>query len=164
VNQNTLTPNDRDDASLFDEGDDWATFLKKQMTALGWDNLDLAEATGIDRSQVSRWLNREGRPSPRSIRKVCAALKVDIRYGIVANGDYTAEEMRLHTRLSVRREVLRSAAPEELTAELLSRITPANGVQERLAASNGVVKGEYTEQRRPVVSDPFSLHADGQAS
>lgn len=161
VNQSTVGESGTDPAAsaALDDidiiEDDWPAFLKKHMEELGWDNLDLAAATGIDRSQVSRWLRNQGLPTPKNMRAVCAAFCVDIRVGIVAAGQYTPDELRLRTRAS-RREVLRSCRPEELTEELLDRVrgaaTPpaAEAVPSPLAARRR--RGDFAEQDRPVIA------------
>lgn len=144
VNQRTIS-NGGHHAAPDSEEEDWASFLQKHLRELGWDNLDLSKACGIDRSQVSRWLRREAIPGPASVRLVCAVLEVDIRYGIVATGSYTAEELRLHTHPSTR-EVIRTCKPEMLADELLRR---ARGATTESVAPG---RGTFEEQRGPVIA------------
>lgn len=162
VNQRTVETDDPDQAVATTLGDveiienDWSGFLEKHMETLGWDNLRLAAESNIDRSQVSRWLRGEGHPRNDKIRSVCRALRLDVRYGIVAAGYFTPEEMRLRTRRESVKAVLRGCSPQELTEELLSRIPgdepePAVPADEPVAPVNGAV-GPFTEQHRAVVA------------
>jgi transcriptional regulator with XRE-family HTH domain len=159
VNQSTVGESGTDpavSAAPDDIGDiiegDWPAFLEKYMKAFGWDNLDVASETGIDRSQVSRWLRHEGRPTPDSLRLVCAAFHVDIRLGIAAAGMFTADELRLRTRES-RRAVLRSCKPEELTEELLDRVRGATApAVPPPPVAKAARRGSFTEQHKPVIA------------
>lgn len=152
MNQRTVGTNGP--AAASDDGDDdWASFLTYHLRELGWENTDLAEAIGIDRSQVSRWLRRESFPREASIRAVCRALRVDIRYGIVAAGMFTAEEMKLKARPS-NRELLRTYKSEELTDELLRRV-------DEKGVKSAARVGTFEEQHRPVVG-PIQFQ-DGRA-
>lgn len=173
MKQSTVGSNGPDPAVSAAPGDiiedDWPAFLDRYMGELGWGNLDLARASGIDRSQVSRWRNGEGLPRNDKIRAVCSCLRLDIRYGIVAAGLFTAEEMKL--RRPPVREALRAATPEELTGELLGRVHSAEGLLEAAekqveelrgraqpsANGHGGAVGAFREQHRPVVSDPFTF-------
>ena len=149
----SVAPGDTiDDDDIIIEGD-WPAFLAKHMGLHGWDNLDLAGATGIDRSQISRWRRNEGLPTPKNVRAVCAAFCLDIRFGIVATGQYTADEVRLRNR--GRREVLRTYKPEELTEELLDRVHAAAPVAEAVPPPSPPVsrrRGSFTEQHKPVIA------------
>lgn len=153
VNQHTLAASGHE-AGFSD--DTWAEFLAKHLHELAWENLDLAKATGLDRSQVSRWLRHEGQPTPDSIRKVCKAFGVDIRRGIVAAGLFTADEMKLRSRPS-NRELLSTCTAQELAAAVLDRMTGGG----EAAAPPVVGQGTFTEQHRPTVVAPITFQ-DGR--
>jgi transcriptional regulator with XRE-family HTH domain len=154
-------PLDYDAAALFDEDDDWATFLIKHMDALGWENKDLAQACGVDRSQVSRWVRREGTPTCESIRRICHGLRLDIRYGIAAAGMFTPDELRLGSWST--RDVLDACAPEDLTDALLRRVHTRNGTGGGTFTEQDqpTVPGTFTEQRKPTVVGALVFN-DGQ--
>lgn len=152
MNQSTVGIDGPDPAVSAAPGDiienDWPGFLKKYMKELGWDNLDLAAESGIDRSQVSRWLRGEGHPRNDKLRQVCQALRVDVRLGIVAAGYFTPDDLRLRTNP---REALRRAKHEQLLAECLRRMTGHDEV-EPAAAEPAPGRGPFTEQVAPVVA------------
>lgn len=99
----------------------WATWLQMHLDALGWNNTDLGQHGGFDRSMVGRWLNEGKQPTVESVRAVCRALKRDIKEGLVAAGIVTEAEMGTPPRLLV--IDLRRVNDRDLLLEVGRRMT-----------------------------------------
>jgi len=74
-------------------GERFAALIRHARAEAGVSQEELAEGTGISRSQLIRWESgRIERPDPESVRAVCAALEIDPREAAVALGYLTHEE------------------------------------------------------------------------
>jgi transcriptional regulator with XRE-family HTH domain len=71
----------------------WADWLGERMDALGFDtNSDLARATGVPDSVISRWRTSGTTPSIGQLRRLQSALQVSLVELLVAAGHLTADE------------------------------------------------------------------------
>jgi transcriptional regulator with XRE-family HTH domain len=71
----------------------WADWLGQRMCALGFDaNSDLARATGVPDSVISRWRTTGTTPSIGQLRRLQSALQVSLVELLVAAGHLTAAE------------------------------------------------------------------------
>lgn len=75
---------------------DWPSFIRYHMQSTGLKMTGLAQAAGINRSLIYRWLDDEGGilPEVKSVRAICKALDIDARDGLIAAGIFTARELR----------------------------------------------------------------------
>ncbi len=74
----------------------WAEWLSERMHVLGFEgNSDLARATGVPDSVISRWRTTGTKPSIAQLRRLQAALQVSVVELLVAAGHLTAEEARI---------------------------------------------------------------------
>lgn len=97
----------------------WAEWVQQHLDALGWTNIDLARAAGIDRSLIGRWLNDGTRPTIESIRAVCRAFHRDIRQGLIMAGLFTEAEMQTSAPAA---PDVRLLGDEELLGEVRRRM------------------------------------------
>lgn len=73
--------------------DSWADWLAARMVATGFaSNSDLARATGVPDSVISRWRTSGTTPSIAQLRRLCPALQVSLLELLVAAGHVTADE------------------------------------------------------------------------
>ena len=85
----------------------WAEWLGERMSALGFDaNSDLARATGVPDSVISRWRTTGTTPSIGQLRRLQSALQVSLVELLVAAGHLTADEAGV-TSFTVPARVLR---------------------------------------------------------
>ena len=71
----------------------WSEWLGQRMGALGFDaNSDLARATGVPDSVISRWRTSGTTPSIGQLRRLPSALQVSLVELLVAAGHLTADE------------------------------------------------------------------------
>jgi transcriptional regulator with XRE-family HTH domain len=74
----------------------WADWLAARMQAVGFAaNSDLARATGVPDSVISRWRTSGTTPSIGQLRRLQSALQVSLVELLVAAGHLTAEEARV---------------------------------------------------------------------
>jgi transcriptional regulator with XRE-family HTH domain len=74
----------------------WADWLAARMLALGFEaNSDLARATGVPDSVISRWRTSGTTPSIAQLRRLQSALQVSLVELLVAAGHLSAEEARI---------------------------------------------------------------------
>lgn len=77
-------------------GEGWSDFLDAAMRKSGYGTAaDLSRASGIDQTQISRWLRGLGQPSLDNLRKLAPALRRPMLELVVASGHLTREEARL---------------------------------------------------------------------
>jgi len=74
----------------------WAEFLGERMQVLGFEaNSDLARATGVPDSVISRWRTTGTTPSIGQLRRLQGALQMSLVELLVAAGHLSAEEARI---------------------------------------------------------------------
>jgi len=74
----------------------WAEWLGERMVVLGFEgNSDLARATGVPDSVISRWRTSGTRPSIGQLRRLQSALQMSLVELLVAAGHLTADEARI---------------------------------------------------------------------
>lgn len=74
----------------------WADWLAARMKAVGFGaNSDLARATGVPDSVISRWRTSGTTPSIGQLRRLQSALQVSLVELLVAAGHLSAEEARV---------------------------------------------------------------------
>jgi transcriptional regulator with XRE-family HTH domain len=74
----------------------WADWLAARMRAVGFEaNSDLARATGVPDSVISRWRTSGTQPSIGQLRRLQSALQVSLVELLVAAGHLSAEEARV---------------------------------------------------------------------
>lgn len=78
--------------------DGWAGWLRYRMAALGFDsNSDLARASGVPDSAISRWRTSGTIPSVAQLRRLQTPLQAPLLELLVAAGHLDASEARLTT-------------------------------------------------------------------
>lgn len=83
----------------------WQEYLRSAMAAVGIANAaDLTRRTGVNESQVSRWLRGLGQPDLANLRRIAPALGRPLLELTVAAGHLSPDEAKL-------REVRAPAAP-----------------------------------------------------
>lgn len=98
----------------------WGAFLGQRMRDCGLDtNRDLARASGVPESVISRWRNQGVTPSVEQLRRLRAPLELSILELLVAAGYLSAEE---------------AAVPEPV----LLPPAPTSGVVEALAEDDAL--------------------------
>jgi transcriptional regulator with XRE-family HTH domain len=128
----------------------WANYLRHHLARLEWTNADLADAAGLDRSLVGRWINGEAQPTVTSVRKVCKAIRRDIREGLEESGLLTRAELRrtgdtgkLELNMFNDDELL-----DEMRRRLIRRpgapVTPASS--STFSEASGGVSADWAEQ------------------
>lgn len=76
----------------------WADWLAARMAATGFTaNSDLARATGVPDSVISRWRTSGTTPSIGQLRRLCPALQVSLLELLVAAGHLTKDEAGVTT-------------------------------------------------------------------
>jgi transcriptional regulator with XRE-family HTH domain len=131
----------------------WADYLKSHLARLEWTNAYLADSAGLDRSLVGRWINEEAYPSVDSVRKVCRAIRRDIREGLEASGLLTRAELR-RTGDTGKLE-LNMFDDDELLEEVRHRLTRVPGTRiiehetATVAEASGADSAAWTEQDAP---------------
>lgn len=71
----------------------WAEWLGERMRVLGYEgNSDLARATGVPDSVISRWRTTGTTPSIGQLRRLQSALQMSVVELLVAAGHLTADE------------------------------------------------------------------------
>jgi transcriptional regulator with XRE-family HTH domain len=74
----------------------WAEWLGERMLVLGFEgNSDLARATGVPDSVISRWRTSATTPSIGQLRRLQSALQMSLVELLVAAGHLTADEARV---------------------------------------------------------------------
>jgi transcriptional regulator with XRE-family HTH domain len=74
----------------------WADWLGARMQAVGFEaNSDLARATGVPDSVISRWRTSGTTPSIAQLRRLQSALQVSLVELLVAAGHLSPEEARV---------------------------------------------------------------------
>lgn len=76
----------------------WGSYLRKAMAAKGLGAADLARATGVNQSLISRWLKDEIAPSVENLRRVSKALGIPLLDLLVAAGHVEPGEARMRDR------------------------------------------------------------------
>lgn len=85
-------------ASRVDPTASWADWLAARMAATGFTaNSDLARATGVPDSVISRWRTSGTIPSIGQLRRLCPALQVSLLELLVAAGHLTKDEAGVTT-------------------------------------------------------------------
>jgi hypothetical protein len=75
---------------------EWAEWLGERMLVLGFEgNSDLARATGVPDSVISRWRTSATTPSIGQLRRLQSALQMSLVELLVAAGHLTADEARV---------------------------------------------------------------------
>lgn len=67
--------------------------LEKARTVLGLTQVEVAQATGKDPAQVSKWERGLNRPRPSALRKISEVLRVNMRWLTYGEGPMEAPEM-----------------------------------------------------------------------
>lgn len=76
--------------------DDWASWLGERMAHVGFvSNSDLARASGVPDSAISRWRTSGTMPSLGQLRRLVEPLQAPLLELLVAAGHLTAEEAQL---------------------------------------------------------------------
>lgn len=103
----------------------WGIYIEKRMDAIGWKNVDLARASGIDRSLIGRWRNEDTVPAIESVRSVAHAFGRDIREALIEAELFTEDEMQARTITPD----IRLISDEELTEEVRRRMSTGRSDQ-----------------------------------
>jgi len=85
-------PSDSDEQDV-GPGERFAALIRRARNEAGVSQEELAEETGISRSQLIRWESgKVERPDPEAVRAVCSVLWIDPREAVVALGFLTRQE------------------------------------------------------------------------
>jgi transcriptional regulator with XRE-family HTH domain len=77
-------------------GEGWSDYLADLMRRAGFANAaDLSRASGIDQTQISRWLRGHGQPSLDNLRRLSPVVRRPMLELAVRAGHFTSEEARL---------------------------------------------------------------------
>lgn len=77
-----------------DVNETWAAFIRARMKTHGMAGpSDLARASGVDQSVISRWLNEGRTPTVDALRRLVAPLKTSLRDLLIAAGHATEEDL-----------------------------------------------------------------------
>lgn len=104
---------------MADEPNAWASWLRREIERRGITNMALAEAAGVDKATVGKWLS--GKSSVRSheiVRAVADALGVDVKNAYLAAGVLRPDDLQVH----VVEKPLAELASADLVAELAARL------------------------------------------
>lgn len=104
----------------------WPEWLRAQLEERGWNQTDLKNRSGVNDSQISRWLAGKNHPGLAKIRAVCQALGVPPVEGMIAAGHLLPEDV-VGTAVVIRP---RTTGPGDLSdSELLAELARRLGKQ-----------------------------------
>jgi transcriptional regulator with XRE-family HTH domain len=128
----------------------WAEWLGERMQVLGFDaNSDLARATGVPDSVISRWRTTGTTPSIGQLRRLQGALQMSLVELLVAAGHLSADEARI-TSFTVPERLSRG------TRDAISQDAVLDDDLKHLLEVQYDAMVAIAAARRPVVNTPGS--------